>query len=263
MAAIYEDRGDFIILVYNENLLPMRHLHKEVEIIYILEGCSVATVGGREVTLKKGDVFIVFPNQLHFYQNLSPTSFILLTFTADLCPDFKLILQYRVPKHPIVHIADNKRVAEWFWSIIELSKNKPDNPYFEAQLRAYLLLILSWILPLMEFDFIEKSDTDVIKKIIDYCNENFCLPIQLDDLAREFNMNSFFISHLFRQKIGICFVDFINDLRLSEACRKLRYTDDHITGIGLDVGFGSTRSFNRNFLATLGEPPKTYRNRFR
>ena len=97
---------------------------------------------------------------------------------------------------------------------------------------------------------------------VEYCNENYRHSIQLDDLEKALNINKYYISHLFRQKVGIGFSDFINYLRISDACAMLIDSDIPITEIGFAVGFGSTRSFNRCFVSVIGESPRNYRSHY-
>ncbi|MBO7296439.1 MAG: helix-turn-helix transcriptional regulator, partial [Clostridia bacterium] len=63
----------------------------------------------------------------------------------------------------------------------------------------------------------------------------------------------------FGNKIGTGFNDYINALRVSEACRYLRRTNKSITEISALVGFGTLRTFNRAFIKQVGTSPSEYR----
>ncbi len=59
--------------------------------------------------------------------------------------------------------------------------------------------------------------------------------------------------------MGIKFVDYVNSMRVSEACRYLRRTQMDIAEIGALVGFNTQRTFNRVFLKQMKVSPTDYR----
>ena len=78
-------------------------------------------------------------------------------------------------------------------------------------------------------------------------------------MEEELHLSKYYISHLFGSKIGTGFNDYINALRVSEACRYLRRTNKSITEISALVGFGTLRTFNRAFFKQVGMSPSEYR----
>ena len=56
------------------------------------------------------------------------------------------------------------------------------------------------------------------------------------------------------------FNEYINNLRIAEACNLLRESDKKIADISEDVGFGTIRSFNRAFKLSIGVSPAEYRS---
>ena len=53
-------------------LLPAPHLHSHLELIYVKKGSSRAVLDRNTYLLKEGDLFLAFPNQIHFYQVVEP-----------------------------------------------------------------------------------------------------------------------------------------------------------------------------------------------
>ena len=78
-------------------------------------------------------------------------------------------------------------------------------------------------------------------------------------LSDKLGLNRYYISHLFSKKLGMRFNDYINSLRISEACRMLLNSDDSVTDICFHVGFGTLRTFNRAFIRHTGRTPSEYR----
>lgn len=62
-------------------------------------------------------------------------------------------------------------------------------------------------------------------------------------------------------KLNMGFNDYVNSLRVSNACKYLRKTDKSITEISNIVGFNTLRTFNRAFRKQLGITPSEYRTK--
>jgi AraC-like DNA-binding protein len=61
-------------------------------------------------------------------------------------------------------------------------------------------------------------------------------------------------------KLQIGFNDYINSLRVSNACKYLVKSEKSITEISEIVGFNTLRTFNRAFVKQMGTTPSKYRN---
>jgi len=69
-------------------------------------------------------------------------------------------------------------------------------------------------------------------------------------------------SRRFRADVGTSPADFVERLRLNEACRRLSNSDNSVENIGLSVGFKSADAFRRAFERRLEINPSDYRRRF-
>ena len=62
------------------------------------------------------------------------------------------------------------------------------------------------------------------------------------------------------QKLGMGFNDYVNSIRISNACRLLTESDMPIGEISETVGFNTVRTFNRAFVKHMGMSPREYRS---
>ena len=60
-------------------------------------------------------------------------------------------------------------------------------------------------------------------------------------------------------KLKMGFNDYVNSLRISNACKQLIKSDASITEISENVGFNTLRTFNRAFMKQTGMTPSEYR----
>jgi transcriptional regulator GlxA family with amidase domain len=101
-----------------------------------------------------------------------------------------------------------------------------------------------------------------IKNVIKYINENYLTEITREDLAGSVGVHPDSLGKQFKKYTGYKLGDYINELRVNEAARRLREEDTNIIDIAFDVGFESVRTFNRIFPKFMNETPNNYRKIF-
>ncbi|MFP4445808.1 MAG: helix-turn-helix domain-containing protein [Desulfosudaceae bacterium] len=98
---------------------------------------------------------------------------------------------------------------------------------------------------------------------IDLIRENYLSELSRADLARTVGVHPDSLGKQFKQYTGKKLGDYIYELRIHEAARRLRETDDNIINIAFDVGFESLRTFNRVFPRFMNVTPREYRRQHR
>ena len=98
-----------------------------------------------------------------------------------------------------------------------------------------------------------------IGKVIDHITENFAEEISVDTAANMADMSASSFSRNFQRLTGKTFVDFVNRVRISQACSMLYNTDQQISAICYSVGFKNIANFNRHFLKMKDMTPKAFR----
>ncbi|MFT6747503.1 MAG: AraC-like DNA-binding protein [Glaciecola sp.] len=107
---------------------------------------------------------------------------------------------------------------------------------------------------------LEKSDA-VEDHILIYLSENYTNPnLILNDLTKEFGINSREMSVIIKGKTEMTFPKYINFIRVEEAKRLIKSRNfKTISEVGYMVGFNSPSNFNRVFKAIVGTSPKQYK----
>lgn len=98
-----------------------------------------------------------------------------------------------------------------------------------------------------------------IKNVIKYINDHYLTEISREDLAGSVGVHPDSLGKQFKKFTGYKLGDYINELRVNEAARRLREEDTNIIDIAFDVGFESVRTFNRIFPKFMNETPNNYR----
>ena len=98
-----------------------------------------------------------------------------------------------------------------------------------------------------------------IGNIIDHILENFNDDLNAVDTAEMAGMSLTTFGRNFSSVTGHRFVEFVNRVRIGQACGMLYASDDQVTSICFDVGFKNVANFNRHFLKIKGMTPSVYR----
>lgn len=240
------------------NLLPNPHIHSHLELIYLKEGSSVATLDNKEYLIREGECFIAFPNQIHYYHDITPIQGFMIIFSPDLFGDFKELFRMKTPISSIVHKDDlPENIVEQFEKIIE--KRNTGQPFDESVAKGLFMAVLGDMLSVMEFRD-NPADQDAIKRILKYCVERYTEPINLELLSKELYLNTDYISHVFKERMHMNYKDFVNKLRVEHACRMLG-KGVRVTEVAFESGFSSVRTFNRAFLKYMDMSPREYARR--
>lgn len=238
------------------------HLHSDLELVYLEKGSVVAHADTSTEILKEGDVFLSFPNQTHYYVSLGKQeSYMLFIIKPDLFPEYLDVFMKHVPTSPVITGArDLPRVDDLFHMLWESEQEKDVPPVQKVKRRCgYLLALLSELLAHMQLQSNEGEGSNTLQTVIRYCSGHFAENISLASLEKDLHLSRYHLSHLFNTKLGLRFNDYINSLRISEACRLLLNTQKSITQISESVGFNSPRTFNRAFIRQIGLSPSEYR----
>ena len=96
--------------------------------------------------------------------------------------------------------------------------------------------------------------------MVDHINRNFFEAFSVAQAAEMANMTEITFSRNFHAVTGHSFIDFLNRIRIGQACGMLYASDQQITSIAQESGFKNLANFNRHFLKVRGMTPSEYRN---
>ena len=244
-------------IIHNKKICFEPHIHEEAEIIAMFKGSAFLTIDGNDYMINEGDFVIVFPNSIHSYRADNPVDVGKFIFSHEAVPELKQIFESTKPKHPVVErdkadTANLSGVAKEILAFYQTSSTIVQ--------KAYLLLLTGKLLELCEPEECRPVKYDTINSVFEYCKNNYHLKITQKDVADALFISKSYISHIFCCKLKINFCDYLNMLRINEACRLLSQSRKSVIEISEECGFSSLRSFNRAFLKHRGMTPKEYRN---
>lgn len=251
------------------------HFHPEFELNFILGGKGVRRVVGDNMDeIEDLELVLVGPNlqhgwQLHNCKNKKIHE-VTIQFHNDLF-DSKLLAR-RIMK-PIKDMFDRsshgilfseKITEEVKPKILRLSKIDSIDYFLElisilqdlATSRNQRLLS-SYTANNKNFENSEK-----IRVIYEYVQENYQAKISLNEMARLVNMSPVSFNRFIKKRTGKTFVEYVNDTRIGYAARWLIEQDLSIAEIAFKCGFNNIANFNRVFKKSKNCTPSQYREDF-
>ena len=237
MKARYENRSDELYCrdsrYTGKTLGYISHLHRHIELGFVKNGRTHVSVDSDEYEVSAGDIIVVFPNQIHRFQTVEHEEYILLLINLD--PE-------------LLHIIE--KISDIYHE---------NAPYKDMILRGYLTAFFGLLMRKMELRDVQSCDYHVLGMILNYCVTNSDKNLTLGFLEKELHVSKYYISHIMSNKLHMGFNDYINSLRVSNACKYLLNSDKSVTEISELVGFNTLRTFNRAFSKQMGMTPSAYR----
>lgn len=101
-----------------------------------------------------------------------------------------------------------------------------------------------------------------INTICRYIIGHFSEPLTVEKVASVSGMSTSNFCKFFKKATGKTFSDYVNEIRIQEACMLLRETERKISTVASDCGFETLSYFNRVFLAKKNCRPMAYRKSY-
>lgn len=101
---------------------------------------------------------------------------------------------------------------------------------------------------------------DEIEEAIKYINENYYKDINMAMVANYISLNYYYFSTLFKERVGMSFLDYLNKVRIQRAKELLLSTNLKIWEIAQKVGYKNPKHFTRIFKELTGLSPNEYRD---
>lgn len=271
MSFFYQNSGERLRLYTSVNNTFSSHLHRQAEMILVLEGGLFVTDSPGRILLTSGQGILIFPNRLHsLYTDPKQGSRILLCiFESDFCPHYRSYLQNYLPVDGSFDLRllsrHSQGAAQSLLGLTECYERREAIPPYLCNLaEGYLSLLLAELFtapaaPIRLQEPKGGTNLELEQRVLLYLDRHFTEELSLELLAREFGISRFQLSRLFSEKFQTTFPRYVNSRRLEYARELLAESNDSVTNIALDAGFGSSRSFFREFREAFHTTPSAYR----
>lgn len=261
------------------------HAHDFIEIAYVMSGCGIHRIGEKEYAVSKGDLFIInydIPHEFRSLADRSKPQLVVyncifrpefLDYTLVNCKDFyevthhflfQALLINETSQYKDIKLIDSETTdIEELYEKMYLEYQIKEEGYIEI-LRAYVIELLITIFRSFRKNksLDNKGDLQrrkLIDKVIRYMKDNYSKELKLEDLSTIAFLSPNYFSKLFKESTSMTLSEYIQKIRIEEACKLLLDTDKKIIDVAYDVGYKDIKFFNQLFKKIVGKTPGEYR----
>lgn len=108
---------------------------------------------------------------------------------------------------------------------------------------------------------LRERDITRLDRVVRHLHAEMARPIRLETVARVAGLTPKSFCRFFRANTGKTLIEYVNAMRVGEACRLLVETGRPVTEIAFAVGFNNLSNFNRRFRELKGFSPREFRLR--
>lgn len=254
------------------------YLHYDVELslIYFIHGIGEIKIEGKKYTIEDNDLILLKPSELYHCTVKDGTYHerLVLYFGGDLLGSFKesgkgfLEAFYDRPdgfenKIPAKIVKENNIDLE-IMELLKVVKGNGDVSKILSVCKTVEILakIRTVILGSAEKQTAPSVEDPLISKIIGYINQNFSKDISLEEIAKEFFVDKYYISHLFKEKVGVTLWNYVIFRRLT-AFNDLIRANTSIEDACFRVGFQNYSNFLRLYKKHMQMTPTEFKKSIR
>lgn len=246
-----EDRTQGIRISWRGCYSFPTHLHHNIELLVCTEDGICAVCGGESRTLRRGDMMIAFPNDVHAYETSLQGEGVMMIFDPRIVSLFENRFSQRRYENFLL-TGDETLVS---YALSALHEFDSADCSFEI-LCGYLYILLGSALKALPYaDVPPGVESDLLREALQYISEHYTEPLTLKSLARKFGVDPCHLSRTFSQKIPGGFLHYLQQLRTEYARQLLRTSDLDIYNVACESGFSNIRTFNRVFKSITGMTP--------
>ena len=247
------------------------HKHEEFELILIKEGHGTAMIGDYIGEFKPGDIYFIAGNLPHWFkkQHHKITGCSLVVhFKKELFGNEFLQLPELKNVHQLLNKEDGIQLLPKLKKDITAMVLELEN--LRGFMRVSLLLQCLHKISTTQHsitltqNFASTTDNinPAIEKIIDFSFKRYLTPITLKQVADVAAMSIPTFCRFFKKNIKKTYFDFIQDLRISHACKLLTNSNKSVMEICYESGYNSWAHFSKQFKHVKAMTPSKYRKEF-
>lgn len=265
MNIIFQPLKDFHIdttsspTAYN---MPFFHYHSCYELFILLSSQRTMIIQDKILQGCRGDIFLIPPENIH---RTTGQKFkrIVINFSREYLNEHfndaiigKMLTCFDVAKISLSP-AELDVVLNQCTNLFNADTSNPNNTAFLD-----LAKILFFLTEKMNYNFedADQSTPDqLISNILNYVNDNYKTLHSLTEIAKHFFITKEYLCKLFKEKVEVTPISYLNSLKLKHACFMLRGTQSNMETISEECGFNSPSYFSKMFKDNFNLSPSEYR----
>lgn len=226
---------------------------------FCLAGKGKYHCNNKSYEINKGDVFLIMPGDVTFYQadEDDPWTYAWIGFDGKKAELY--LKRCNLGEEGLVsHVGDVDDIRKTVIEILAHYKLSYSN---EMYIQGKLFLLLSNLAKFSNIPYNSEGENDnaYVQKAIEYIQNNYQNDVAIQSIADFIGLNRSYLSTLFKKHIKQTPQEFLKHYRLFQAKDFLINTELPINYISYSCGYGSHMSFSKAFRSYFGMGPREYR----
>lgn len=256
------------------------HMHKFIELVYIKSGTGIHTINDIEYPISRGSLLMIPCGSTHginadehgdmmHYNIYVKSEFFgdknesdIGRGETDLSP-FVYYDEFRASdiecNHHVRFIGREAATIESYLKFMHTEYIQKEAGYNKIT-ESLLNIILTYVKrKVLTCDDVHIDKTKIPYDILTYITTNYSKKFSINDLAKRSFYNPSYLSRMFKEATGKSILEYVQELRIRDACLLLKQTDMSINDIAYQVGYNSPSKFYKVFKKLKGITPLRYR----
>ncbi len=238
------------------------HYHDLYELYFLEQGYHNTIIEDKLFQLSPGDVALYTPNLLHKSHNTNGYARTCIYFTYGYLRKYFTDSAIRTLtecfRTPVISLDDHSfdQIRRLF-PLIRAENPRTD----DSKIFMYLTSILSVLNRHRDsYRPIQLSqEQEKLAQTLRYIHQNYTSINSISEIADQLYVTKYHLCHTFKAATGLTLVEYINHIKIRQACNMLKCTKKSVTQIGAECGFNSPMYFCRAFRKLVGMAPSEYR----
>lgn len=249
------------------------------ELIYVVDGTGIQIINNNTFQYRKGNLFLITPQDAHSFEILTVTKFFFLRFNEYYVkgnaqnPQSETVLRMEYILQNASHrpgcILKNKIDKPLIASLIESIINEQNNQqiYHQKiieQIVNAIITIVARNIALKLPKNIKETTGEMVLEILHYIQENIYDPTQLKAtiISEQFNISLHYLGKYFKKQTGETLQEYISNYKLRLIEARLLNSDMRINEIADELHFSDESHLNKVFRKYKGINPSEFRKKF-
>ena len=246
----------------NDDVAGASHWHDCFEIEFIIEGSCTEVLNGVGRDVKRGDITLITPTDLHEVRNIDSLVIYNMMFAAETI-DNEILNTILLKSANTFSWSLSDRDFAYALNILEYAYTefRQKNKNYERFMIDTINQLLTIILRMSDTEISERKELSMRSAAL-YIRMNFKRNPTLEDVAQAVNLNPAYFSVKFHEIMGVSYKEYLNDIKLNFASKALKNNREmSVSEICYESGFGSLSHFHREFKEKFGCTPLEFRRK--